>query len=190
MCYDHAQAQDRCLRQDRNKNTCIICNVTNNTLIFVTLDAQGNMPGQDRNKNQCVFCNVILSQVTLFPQGSRLLHWILNYINIIINIFININCSHLSLSYGPRCGKSLIIVTIFFPLVMHGLCKFIIICRPNRSYQVANRHEKHVIFLKYFLMIFSAWIKVFLEKEMRPCTCLTCLHSKIILLLFQKWGWL
>jgi hypothetical protein len=25
-------------------------------LIFVTLDAQGIIPGQDRNKNQCVFC--------------------------------------------------------------------------------------------------------------------------------------
>ena len=59
---------------DRNKNKCIICNVTNNTLISVTLDAQGIMPRQDRNKNQCVFCNVILGQVTLYPTGLHLLH--------------------------------------------------------------------------------------------------------------------
>ena len=59
---------------ERNKNLCIICNVTDYTLISVTLDAQGNMPGQDRNKNQCVFCNVILGQVTLSPTGSHRLH--------------------------------------------------------------------------------------------------------------------
>jgi hypothetical protein len=62
---------------DRNRNWCIFCNVTNNTLISVTLDAQAlcqGMPGQDRNTKQCVFCNVILGQITLSPTGSHLLH--------------------------------------------------------------------------------------------------------------------
>ena len=61
-------------RQDRNNNTCIFCNVTNNTLISVTILPRAYMPGQDRNKNQCVFCNAILGQVTLSPTGSHLLH--------------------------------------------------------------------------------------------------------------------
>ena len=60
---------------DRNQIQLIICNVTKNTLISVTLDAQGIMPGHDRNKNQCVFCNVVLARVTLSPPGSHLLHW-------------------------------------------------------------------------------------------------------------------
>ena len=49
-----------------------------NTLISVTLDAQGIMPVQDHNKNQFVFCNVILGQVRLSPTGSHLLHWSMN----------------------------------------------------------------------------------------------------------------
>jgi hypothetical protein len=54
---------------DRNKNKCIISNVTNNTLISVTLDAQGNMPGQDRNKNQCVFVMLSWARYRYPPQG-------------------------------------------------------------------------------------------------------------------------
>ena len=46
--------------QDGNTSSSIICNVTKNTIICVTLDAQGIMPGQDCNENQCVFCNIIL----------------------------------------------------------------------------------------------------------------------------------
>ena len=43
--------------QDRNKNKCIIRNVTDYILNSFTLDAQGIMPGHDHNENQCVFCN-------------------------------------------------------------------------------------------------------------------------------------
>ena len=51
------------------------CNVANNMLIYVTLNAQGSNRGQDRNKNQCVFGNVIiLGRVTLSPTGLHLLH--------------------------------------------------------------------------------------------------------------------
>ena len=39
--------------------------VTKYTLIYVTLDAQGIMPGHDRNKNQCGFCNIVLARVSL-----------------------------------------------------------------------------------------------------------------------------
>ena len=46
------------------------CNITKNTLISVTLDAQEIVPGQDRNKNHCVFCNIVLTRVTLSPTGS------------------------------------------------------------------------------------------------------------------------
>ena len=63
---------------DRNKNWCIICNLTNNTLISVTLDAQGIMPGHDRNKDQCVFCNVILGLVTL----GRIFYTEISYPNV------------------------------------------------------------------------------------------------------------
>ena len=40
---------------DRNKNLCTICNVTNNTLISVTLDAQDIMPGHAQTRKPCVF---------------------------------------------------------------------------------------------------------------------------------------
>jgi hypothetical protein len=51
---------------DRNNNQCIICNVTNNAVIYVTILPRAFLPWQDHNKNQCVFCNVILGQVTLW----------------------------------------------------------------------------------------------------------------------------
>ena len=38
-----------------NINKCIFYNLTVFTLIYVTLDGQGIMPGHDHNKNKCVF---------------------------------------------------------------------------------------------------------------------------------------
>ena len=76
---------------DRNQIQLIFCNVTKNTLISVTLDAQGIMPGHDRNKNQCVFCNVVLARVTLSPTGSHRLH------------FICVNIMNSSCSFSPNC---------------------------------------------------------------------------------------
>ena len=56
---------------DRNKNQCIICNITNNTLISVTLDAQGNMPLQFAENSQLSQGLMIdLSNSIPIPQGS------------------------------------------------------------------------------------------------------------------------
>ena len=106
FCFDLVQTQDICLRQDCNKNTSTVCNITNITLILVTLDAQGIMAEHEMIVRELVCLFVILSQARKhFPQ-SKIKH-LMNFNFRVQKIFI------MSISNVFECNELSELLNVF-----------------------------------------------------------------------------